>query len=170
MDTKYKSVVSNENGSAIVIAMLVLSVLTILGISSMHTSTIELQIVHNEKIYQQNFYQAESAAMEGAQKLEDVGGSDAALAQNWCKKSSDGDFLDDDNPNDTDNPELWVSADPDNNLDLDATLSVVLRGRDRTSSLNMAPDSRTKYMYTIRGYGKANNGKVRIEIGYKIRH
>ena len=170
MDKKYKNIVSNERGSAIVIAMLILTVLTILGISSINTSTIELQIVHNEKIYQQNFYQAESAAMEGAQKLEDVGSSDTALAQTWCKKSSDNDYLDDDDGNDTDNPELWADADPDDNLGIDATVSVVLRGQDRTSSLNMAPDSKTKYMYTIRGYGKANNGRVLIEIGYKIRH
>ena len=172
MDKKYKNIVSNESGSAMVMAMVILAVLTILGISSINTSTIELQIVHNEKIYQQNFYQAESAAIEGVQKLEDVGSSDTALAQTWCKKSSDDydDDYDDYDASDTDDPEVWTDADPDDNLGIDATVSVVLKGRDPTSSLNMAPDSKSKYMYKIRGYGKADNGKVLIEIGYKIRH
>lgn len=161
---------NNEEGSAIILAVLILAVLTILGVSSTNTSITELQIVRNERIYQQNFYQAESATMIGAQKLEDVDSLDTALAQTWCKKSTDDDDYDDDDPNDTDDPEGWADADPDDNLGIDATVSVIWKGRDPTSSLDMAPDSTSKFIYETRGYGKANGGRVLIEIGYKIRH
>ena len=55
-----KCVIDNEQGSVILLAMLILIVLTILGIASLNTSTIEFQIVGNEKIYQRNFNIAES--------------------------------------------------------------------------------------------------------------
>ena len=165
---QWKNVVNNENGSAIVLAMLILVVLTVLGIASINTSSIELQIARNERIYQQNFYQAESAATEGAQKIEDSGSLDVALAQTWCKKSLDDDDYDDDDSSDTDDPGAWTDADPDDSLGLDATVSVVLKGI--VGSIDMTSEVGNKYKYAIRGYGKANNGKVLIEIGYKIRH
>ena len=62
---KQNFLLNNEDGSTIVLAMLILAVLTILGISSINTSSIELQIVHNEKIYQREFYVADSAWKKG---------------------------------------------------------------------------------------------------------
>lgn len=64
-------VVNNEQGSAIVIALLILSALTILGISSITTNTIELKIVRNERIYQRDFYIADSGWKDGAYWLEE---------------------------------------------------------------------------------------------------
>lgn len=66
------SQVKNQDGSAIVFALMALAILTILGVSSINNNIIESQIVRNEQIYHQNFYQAEAAAMEAAQALENV--------------------------------------------------------------------------------------------------
>ncbi len=63
-------IIEKEEGSAIVIVMLMLAVLTILGISSIDTSTVEMKIVRNERIYQRDFYIADSAWKDGAQWLE----------------------------------------------------------------------------------------------------
>jgi len=63
-------IISNEHGSAIIFAVLILAVLTILGISSMNTSDIELQIVSNERLYQRDFYIADSAWKYGAYWLD----------------------------------------------------------------------------------------------------
>ncbi|MCK5099929.1 MAG: pilus assembly PilX N-terminal domain-containing protein, partial [Desulfobacteraceae bacterium] len=50
----------NENGSAIIFALLILVTVTIIGITSMNLSLTESSIVRNEKIHKQNFNIAES--------------------------------------------------------------------------------------------------------------
>lgn len=58
----------NEDGFAIVACMLVLVVLTIIGIAATNTTSIEVSIAANEKIYKQNFYQAEGAARQASEE------------------------------------------------------------------------------------------------------
>ncbi len=55
-----KSLLKNEDGSIIVLAMIMLVLLTLLGISATTTSTIEVQIAANGRQAVQNLYQAES--------------------------------------------------------------------------------------------------------------
>ena len=62
---------NNEEGSAIVIALIILVLLTMIGITATDNTVIELQIVRNEAIYKQNFYRAESAVVELGQFMED---------------------------------------------------------------------------------------------------
>jgi Tfp pilus assembly protein PilX len=57
---KEKTLLKNEDGSIIVLAMIMLVLLTLLGISATTTSTIEVQIAANERQALQNLYQAES--------------------------------------------------------------------------------------------------------------
>jgi Tfp pilus assembly protein PilX len=61
---------NNEKGSAIVLALILLAVMSIIGISAATNSTIESKIVRNEKIYQQNSYFAEASVYEAAQRIE----------------------------------------------------------------------------------------------------
>jgi hypothetical protein len=63
-------ITGNEQGSAIVFALLILAVVSILGISSINTSDIELKIVSNERLYQRDFYIADSAWKYGAYWLD----------------------------------------------------------------------------------------------------
>jgi len=65
-----KSPIKNENGSVIILAMIFLVLLTIIGMSAVDTSIIEVQISGNDVRYKTNFYRAESAAMECAQIIE----------------------------------------------------------------------------------------------------
>jgi Tfp pilus assembly protein PilX len=55
-----KSLLKNEDGSIIVLAMIMLVLLTLLGISAITTSIIEVQIAANGRQAVQNLYQAES--------------------------------------------------------------------------------------------------------------
>lgn len=57
--------VSDEKGSAIVIALLVLLLLTLGGISAINMSITESYIVRNSGIHKQNLQLAEMAALEG---------------------------------------------------------------------------------------------------------
>ncbi|UCF83665.1 MAG: hypothetical protein JSV50_21290 [Desulfobacteraceae bacterium] len=51
----------NENGSVLVVALLILVLLTIIGISAMSTTNVELKISGNEKSYKMALYAAEAA-------------------------------------------------------------------------------------------------------------
>ena len=54
---------NNEDGSVLVIALLMLAFLSILGVSATTTSTIEVQIAGNDRNFKQNFYKAEAGAI-----------------------------------------------------------------------------------------------------------
>jgi Tfp pilus assembly protein PilX len=61
--------VLNHSGSALIIVLLVLIALSILGYACIHSGIIELKISSNERQMRESFYLAESAAMEGIQRL-----------------------------------------------------------------------------------------------------
>jgi type II secretory pathway component PulK len=50
------SIVNNKRGSALVVALLMLVVLTLIGISATTTTTFELQIAGNDKLFKKAFY------------------------------------------------------------------------------------------------------------------
>ena len=64
----------NEQGSTIIVAMLILVFLTIIGISATSTSIFETQIVGNEHRYQIEFYLADSGWKEAGMWLEGLAG------------------------------------------------------------------------------------------------
>lgn len=57
---------NNERGSVLIIGTLVLVVMSLLGISAIGTSTVEIQIAANERGYQETFYVADSGWKESA--------------------------------------------------------------------------------------------------------
>jgi len=67
---KYKALADNENGSALIFSLLILAVLTIIGVSSITTSTIEIKIASNDKVYKQSFYEADGGTEVGRELLE----------------------------------------------------------------------------------------------------
>lgn len=58
-----------EKGSVIVVVLLVITAMSILSILTILISAIGLEISCNERELRKNFYSAESAAMEGIQRL-----------------------------------------------------------------------------------------------------
>ena len=70
--SKMKCLFNNEDGSVLFVALIVLILFTLLGVSSTTTSTIGMHIVGNENLYKQNLYLAEGAAMESARNLKDA--------------------------------------------------------------------------------------------------
>jgi len=66
------SIMKNNDGNAIVIAMMILVLLTIIGTSATRNTTVELQIVRNDIVHREQVYRAESAAMEGSQWLQNA--------------------------------------------------------------------------------------------------
>jgi len=62
--------IGREDGFVLVLSLMVLVVLTLLGISATDTSIIEVQIAGNDNVAKMLFYNAESAAHEAAQRLQ----------------------------------------------------------------------------------------------------
>jgi hypothetical protein len=61
--------IRNEEGSAIVVAFVLLVVLTLLGVFATRTSTIDIQIASNQIPYQQNFYISEGGVHREAAEV-----------------------------------------------------------------------------------------------------
>ena len=61
----------SEEGSVLVVALVILVLLTLLGIFATKTSEIEIQIAGNDMKYKRNLYSAEAVAMECAQFIKD---------------------------------------------------------------------------------------------------
>ena len=57
---KVKTILKNEEGSIIVISIMILALLTVIGISATRTSTVETQISTNDFLNKIAFYAAES--------------------------------------------------------------------------------------------------------------
>jgi len=64
----------NENGSVIVVALIILALLTILGIAGTNTSTLEVRIATNSQDHQLDFYVADSGWKDAAMYLEGQSG------------------------------------------------------------------------------------------------
>ncbi len=62
--------IANDRGSALVVALLVLVLLTLMGISATTTSTIEVQMAGNEKFHEMAFYAADSGWQEALNWLD----------------------------------------------------------------------------------------------------
>jgi hypothetical protein len=167
-------IINNEEGSAIVVALLLMVLLTIIGVSSTNTTTIELQIVRNDLSYKRNFYQAESAAMEAAQTLENETDRNLLRAdgQLWLKNStvdmaqlvpnwraSFGNWT----TNST--PSLNIPS----NANTQVRFSAIARGVALGSSLDMTSQTQLYAFSTFGLYDSIRNGQSLIEIGYRKR-
>jgi len=80
----------NQNGSAMVIALMVLLLLTLAGIAATNLSVTESFIVRNSGIHKQNLQLAEMAALEGLREILTRNGAQeliagAALAPVWIR-------------------------------------------------------------------------------------
>ena len=68
-----KQTINNEQGTAIVAALLILLLLTFVALTATDTTVNEKAMIRSEALFEQNFSLAESAALEGLQKLANKG-------------------------------------------------------------------------------------------------
>ena len=162
--------IKNEEGSAIVVAVMILMVVTIIGVSSTNTTTVELQIVRNDGIYKQNLYLAEAAAQEGIQRIWNLSRTDPFQLERqapvWLNNIDEIDLT---------NPGTWDSdgAGGDDtaevsSTDPDAVLAVTDTGIAEGGSLDISSETNA-HQFAVFGIGSRNNGRVFIEIGYRER-
>lgn len=65
-----RTLLANEEGSVIILALVMLMLLTLVGTSATNTSSIEIQVAGNERDYTRNFFKTEAAMMQGAQQVQ----------------------------------------------------------------------------------------------------
>jgi Tfp pilus assembly protein PilX len=166
--------VNNEEGSALIVALLMLVLLTIIGVSSTNTATVELQIVNNDLSYKRNFYLAEAAAMECAQTLENETNRNLLMpnGQPWLKDTTvDMAQL---VPNwKTDFSNWTINSLASLNMASDANTQIrfaaVARGVAPGSSLDMTSQTQLYAFSTYGLYDSVRAGQSFIEIGYRKR-
>lgn len=163
-------IVKSEEGSVVLLALMVLMLITMFGISALNTSDTELIVSHNNRCYKQNLYRAEGMVMEAAQKVNGTAAADltpsSGTKPTWLV---DGTV---DSPDFNPESEAWEDnpyteetvlaiVDPEK-----ANFTVVYEGLSSGSSLSM--DSTIKiWQYSI--YGKSNlcNGELGVVAGFR---
>ena len=63
-------ILKNEDGTVLIIALMILVMLTVIGISASNIANIEIQIAGNEKFYKTAFYAADGGSEIGAELVE----------------------------------------------------------------------------------------------------
>lgn len=167
MKTFFKSTLTDEQGSAVIIAVLFLILMTIIGVTMIQNTTLELQMVRNEMVIKDQVHRAEAAAMEGSQWIEEADvstledlSSEVFLTQSDLNMSN----LQFNNTN-------WKISEVDPVGD-DTKMIAGFRIVDETGVIDLTTTN--LHTYKVYGYyyrppGHPNRGEVLVEIGYKRR-
>ncbi|MGL1931576.1 MAG: PilX N-terminal domain-containing pilus assembly protein [Desulfotalea sp.] len=160
-----------QEGFVLVIALLVIVVLTVIGVSATRNTAIELQIAGNDRIYAGNFYRSEAKVFEAGQRLANAKAAD--LNSNQLDIDGDG-TLDGVNNGLVAKADIAGSYDPDE-VNLVNYLETYgnTNGADRFLAVNLGKVGSIKMnngtsMYAFDVYGQSvtgNSSKI-IKIGY----
>lgn len=159
---------NNQKGSAIVIALMFLILITLVATNLSQNTNVELQIVRNDTEKRQQFYQAEAAAKEGAQSIENMDSYDLSDISviDWINQAE----IDSTNFDLNDADDTWsqstVDMVPANAKRIGFTVV------DRTGPIDLSASS-NNHEYAILGAYDVDQGiqkgQVLVEIGYKRR-
>lgn len=159
---------SNQNGSAIVVALMLLSLLTVMGIWSTRKSNIETLIAGNESARKETFFRTEGGVIEGGFRIEEAAVSDLrGRAPIWLTEASA-------SPDMTD-PENWdfdlVGGDDTavpTTIDPEVGFCALDKGVTSGDSLVMTGASQVR-TYAVYSFHNSLKGQALMEIGYKKR-
>lgn len=161
-----KSTLASEQGSAIIIAVLFLVLMTIIGTTMIRNTTMELQVVRNDMEIKDHLHRAEAAAMEASQWIENAPVSDLEdLSSEVFLTNSDINLASMDF-----NKDNWQisQVDPDGDLN---NLITAFRIVDETGIIDLTQTN--LHTYKVYGYFNRptgiNGGQALVEIGYKRR-
>ena len=165
---QHPGIISDQKGSAMVIALLFLIMMTLVATNLSQNTNVELQIVRNDTEKRLQFYHAESAAKEGAQSLENLDPYDLSDISviDWINLDElDMNSID---LNDVDKTWTQSTADWYGNNNKGIGFTVV----ERTGVIDLSAPSNNHEYGIFGAYNVAQGmkkGHVMIEIGYKRR-
>jgi len=155
---------NNQNGSIILIALMVLSSLSLLAITSYYTSITEMNIFSNENAHMKALYGAEIAAIQAMRILhnteesylnEDLTSDQRTLK--WLYKQGY-EF-------DINNPENWKDPDTKSLSSTKRFMVVELQRVNAGESFTMT-NKEQKKMYSIYARSRDSGGYAIVELGY----
>jgi type IV pilus assembly protein PilX len=152
----------NDDGSLMIVSVVILVLLTIAGVSATRTSSVEMQIAGNERTYKENLYKAEAAAMESARRLEDEDLNETL--PEWLKGRG---YVDEHNDlldagfRQSNGEEAEIS----DSTGHDAAFLASSEGIASGSSLDLRRS--TVHEYAVYGWGIQGNGLVVVKLGYR---
>lgn len=160
--------IANEQGSAIVIALMLLSLLTVMGLWSTRKSNIETLIAGNEVARKQTFYRTEGGVIEGGFAIEEAASGDLrSWAPDWLTEASMA-------PDMTD-PDNWdfdgVGGDDtaqESDIDADVGFCALDKGITSGDSLLMTGATQVR-TYAVYSFHDSRDGQALMEVGYKRR-
>ena len=167
-----KALWDNQKGSVLLITLLVLIAVTILGIAGIQTSIIELKISSNERQMREGFFLAESAAMDGVQRMASMMNKDLNdPSEFWyhSKRDSDGTDLD------FRDPGKWIK-DGDNDMHnclgsaIDPSTFVAAMEWKVASASSLVMTETRLYQNRIYGLCTKYDADNLVEIGYNLRY
>jgi hypothetical protein len=140
--------IKNEDGTVLVIALIILVFLTLIGITISATTEVEIQIAGNERLYKDNLYTAEAAAMECAQMMEELGSVTL---------------------NDIRDDTYWPGNGQASSIDGNTTFIAVEEGVAEGTTLDMTKTTLRSYSIYGRRYDAArpNRGRGIVRVGYR---
>jgi hypothetical protein len=157
--SKMKLIVTEENGSVMVLALMIMAIVSIIGVLTITTSTVEVQIASYDRNAREIFYRAEGAAMEVAQRIESETDDLKDRASVEWLNDNDVDFTD---------PDQWTGDQSDPSGALDADYAANDMGIAEGSSLDISKETN---LHRFNVFGLYASGKDRklIEMDYRKR-
>jgi len=148
-----------EEGSVLIVALVVVALFTLLSISSTATTNMEIRITGNENIQKENLYAAEAAAMRGAQDMQDNDLRTSSLAYlNGINSATQ-------SQSDITSLNHYTLSDTLTELPATTAFASVSRGIAAGSSLDM---TKTRvHEYSVYGWCNRNKNLVIVEVGYR---
>jgi len=154
--------IKSEDGTVLVVALIILVFLTLIGITISATTEVEIQIAGNERLYKDNLYTAEAGAMECAQMMEEFVSLDPS-AHPFIKPL--GSVTLDDIRDDT----YWPGNGQASGIDGNTSFIAVEEGVAEGTTLDMTKTTLRSYSIYGRRYDTAqpNKGRGIVRIGYR---
>lgn len=173
---KKKWLSKDEEGAVLVVSLIMLAFLSLLGIAATTTSSIEIQIAANDRAYKHNFYMAEAALWEAAQRIQNGGNLTGFVTH--PDDIADKDFLIQVNANtwiiDTTKREEivdWVIENAISSSVDSAHAGYRGIGPITTSAGNLTTGATIRTYYIFGFYDKPNEpnkGRVIVDAGYRV--
>lgn len=138
--TRLANLLSNQNGSVIVLTLMILVVMSVIGLVASRTVVTENFIIRNVGIHQENLNLVDAALMEGLQRFMQVPDDDPA---NFDPNTSNTDWINDRNS-------AWTTAnwyqagivgqllDANNSMDCNTPAALANRGENANGNLHYA--------------------------------
>ena len=159
---------TNQNGSAIVLALMLLSLLTVMGLWSTRKSNTETLIAGNEVARKQTFFRTEGGVIEGGFAIEEAATGDLASHNfDWLTEASAAPDM-----TDPDNWDFDGSGADDtavaSTIDSEVGFAAIDKGITHGDSLVMTGATQVR-TYAVYSFHDSRNGQALMEVGYKRR-